>query len=103
MFLDQSGNVLVVGSKINAMTYTDYVTIKYSNSGEMQWWRFYNGLASQQCDDMAYAGTSDKNGNLYITGASMDASGIFNCTTIKYGPSGDTDMDKEALSACRWI
>jgi streptogramin lyase len=90
LFLDQSRNVIVVGYKINAVTYSDYVTIKYSNSGVMQWWRFYNGLAAQQCDDMAYAGTSDKNENLYITGASMDGSGVFNCTTIKYGPSGDT-------------
>ena len=90
LFLDQSGNVVVVGYKVNAVSYTDYVTIKYSNSGVMQWSRFYNGLASQQCGDIAYAGTSDKNGNLYITGASMDASGFFNCTTIKYGPSGDT-------------
>jgi hypothetical protein len=90
MFLDHSGNVIVVGSKINAVSVADYVTIKYSSIGERLWWRYYNGLASQQCDDFAYAGTSDKNGNLYITGASMDASGFFNCTTIKYGPSGDT-------------
>jgi hypothetical protein len=90
MFLDHSLNVVLVGSKTNSMTYDDYITIKYSNSGVMQWWKFYNGLASQQCSDIAYAGTSDKFGNLYVTGASMDASGYYNFTTMKYGPSGDT-------------
>jgi len=90
MFMDYSGNIIVVGSKINSETYNDYITIKYSNSGVMQWWRYYNGLASQQCSDLAYAGTTDKQGNIYVTGASDDASGISNFTTIKYGPSGDT-------------
>ncbi len=88
--LDNSGNILITGETEYAITYYDYTTIKYSNSGNIIWIRHYNGPGPPPlADDISYALTTDKASNVYVTGASQDASSNYNCTTIKYDSSGN--------------
>ena len=66
----------------------DYATVKYDSSGRQTWVARYNGPGN--ADDMAYAMTIDKNGNIYVTGQSMgSANGTnYDYATIKYDKSG---------------
>ncbi len=86
--LDVRGNILIVGESNYVSTNYDYTTIKYSNDGNVIWVRRYNGLAPDSYD-YPEGVTTDNVSNVYVTGASEDASQIFNCTTIKYDSAGN--------------
>ncbi len=90
---DTSGNVYVTGysdsdtavAKVNL----DYLTIKYSASGDTLWTRRYNGPGN--ANDEAYAVAVDDSGNIYVTGYSdLDPSPALNqdYATIKYSFDG---------------
>ncbi len=88
--LDNNGNILITGETQYADTYYDYTTIKYSNNGNIIWLRHYNGPGPPPfADDHPYALTTDNSSNVYVTGASEDASSNYNCTTVKYDSSGN--------------
>jgi hypothetical protein len=92
MVLDEDGNVYVTGMsgfwKSGGGLISDFLTIKYSSSGEELWSRRYSGGVSQ--NDMAAAITVDQSGNVYVTGGSSDIN--FNnyvCVTVKYDHDGN--------------
>ncbi|MEO0226010.1 MAG: SBBP repeat-containing protein, partial [candidate division WOR-3 bacterium] len=64
----------------------DYVTIKYGPAGESLWLKRYNGPADSHDEVRAMA--IDANGNVYVTGGSVGSGSSWDCTTIKYTPSG---------------
>jgi len=64
----------------------DYVTIKYSPSGQQLWVARYDGPASYM--DLAAAIAVDGQGNVYVTGHSYDNDSKFDYATVKYGPNG---------------
>jgi len=83
--VDHSANVYVTGtSGTYGSADSDYVTIKYNNSGEQQWIARYNGGANSNDDATAIA--VDGSGNVYVTGRSDIPSGGF--ATVKYDSSG---------------
>lgn len=90
--VDIQGNVYVTGGSwgipggLNG-TYLDYATIKYSSNGSQQWVNRYNGNDSSW--DESYKLGLDGNGDLIVTGYSMEISGQSDdFTTIKYNSSG---------------
>jgi uncharacterized delta-60 repeat protein len=84
--LDGLGNIVVTGNGMVSGTDQDYVTIKYTPTGDSLWVRGYDGTA--QADDIAYAITADADGNTYVTGASGGVSADKDVVTIKYAPTG---------------
>jgi len=84
--VDGSGNVYVTGYSIAANGYYDYVTIKYNNTGGLQWVARYNGLANS--NDEAQALVVDDSGNVYVTGSSIASNGYYDYVTIKYNSMG---------------
>lgn len=88
--VDTFGSVIVTGGSIGSGTYYDYLTIKYSPTGDTLWTRRYNG--PKNALDKAYAIVLDDTGNVYITGESEGSAGthgIFeDYATIKYNPDG---------------
>jgi len=82
--LDKNDNVIVTGRGAQTSSTGDYVTIKYSNSGNQDWFRKFNGGG----EDIAYAVTTDQLNNVYVTGWNSNSS--VDILTIKYSPSGDT-------------
>ncbi len=87
MAVDDSGNIFVSGTSQSAFTSWDYVTIKYTPTGETLWSRRYNGTGSGE--DIPYATVVDKDGNIVVTGESMGKSTSYDFATVKYSPSGD--------------
>jgi len=88
--VDQSGNVCVTGRTATlGYNINDYVTIKYSSSGDTLWVRPYNG--PENGSDAAYSLEIDDSGNVYVTGHSSGGDKTYlDYATIKYSPSGDT-------------
>jgi Beta-propeller repeat len=106
--VDDSGNVYVTGSVLDAESDYDYVTIKYNSAGDEQWVAPYNGPGNGS--DSAKAIVVDKSGNVYLTGTSHASANDIDYATIKYdsagqeqwvarynGP-GDSDDDAFALT-----
>lgn len=84
--LDAGGNVYVAGYSFNAAGNTDIFTLKYNNAGARQWGARYNGAAKK--DDAGYALAVDALGNVYVAGASANASGNADAVTLKYNSAG---------------
>lgn len=84
--LDNAGNVYVVGSSYGLGLYnTDYVTIKYDNSGNQIWLKRYD---FSNKPEIASDILVDNSGNVFITGASASAINNSDVTTLKYSSSG---------------
>ncbi len=93
MAVDGQGNVYVTGISLLASGYTmDYLTIKYSPSGQLLWARVYN--SPEDITDQAEALAVDGQGNVYVTGESgfstRDGDIInWGIHTVKYSPEGE--------------
>lgn len=87
IYVDNSGNVYVTGFSRNTSSAesADYLTIKYSSSGDSLWVRRYNGSVSGL--DEAKSIVVDNSGNVYVTGRSVGSNG-YDYATIKYSSSG---------------
>ncbi|MCI0449639.1 MAG: SBBP repeat-containing protein [Chlorobi bacterium] len=83
--MDPLGNVYVAGDCQTVSSGSDYCTIKYNNSGVVQWIRFYNSPGN----DNMRALTLDNNGNAIVTGKSF-VTVYTDYATVKYNPQGDT-------------
>ena len=95
LVLDYCGNVIITGKSRNGTGNDDFRTLKYTNSGVLQWSKFYNAPANQ--DDKALAIATDNLCNIYVTGESdIDNSANINYdfATIKYNSSGTQQWAK---------
>src|SRR5205085_3660528 len=86
MKMDASGNIYIVGTSTGNSTNTDYVTIKYNNSGSQQWAARYNGPANAY--DTAKSVAVDNAGNVYVTGTSAGNGTNYDFATLKYSSAG---------------
>jgi uncharacterized delta-60 repeat protein len=86
--LDGTGNVYVTGqSRYGMETYmNDIVTIKYSNSGIVQWQVRFDGPVSRS--DAGFAIKMDGTGNIYVAGSSEGAGTSYDFVVVKYNPQG---------------
>ena len=87
--VDAQGNVYVTGVNENYSS-SDYITIKYSPSGNIFWTQSYNGTAN--LIDEALAIEIDGSGNVIVTGKSKGLisgnSTGYDIVTIKYDQDG---------------
>ena len=84
--VDDSGNVYVTGESDNQDFNSDYVTIKYSPQGEEKWVARYNGTGNGRNAPWILA--VDAEGNVYVTGSSMNRDTDSDYATVKYNPQG---------------
>lgn len=84
--VDTAGNVFVTGGSFGASGSFDYLTIKYSPTGQRLWYRRYDGIFSGI--DYATAITTDATGNVYVTGSSKGVDKNDDIVTIKYDTNG---------------
>jgi uncharacterized delta-60 repeat protein len=83
---DNLGNIYVAGNTHGSSSWSDFLTIKYNSNGDTVWVRKYNG--SGNLDDNIKAMAIDNQGNVYVTGASMDSTYENHYATIKYNSAG---------------
>ncbi len=86
MKIDNLGNVYVTGYSWDDITKEDFVTLKYSRTGNLLWTRRYNGTNE---NDRACAMALDGSGNIYVTGFSVIGT-YTGLVTIKYLSNGDS-------------
>ncbi len=94
---DHLGNVYVTGESPNSGSFTDFVTIKYSSSGNSTWLKRYNGPGngSDRAEDLEL----DDSGNVYVTGHSAGDESSDDYATIKYSPcSAESPLAGDASS-----
>ncbi|NOY59125.1 MAG: T9SS type A sorting domain-containing protein [Calditrichaeota bacterium] len=86
--VDDAGNIYLTGTSENSDDFTDFVTIKYDTAGNEQWVVRFDGPG--HLDDDANAIAVDKDGNVYVAGASMPAGfgGMPDFATVKYNGNG---------------
>lgn len=87
--VDAAGNVYVTGESRNGSSFDteDYVTIKYSPTGDSLWVRRYDGPGGKR-DFPAKIGLDDS-ANVYVTGLSIGSASAMDITTIKYDTNGN--------------
>ncbi len=85
--VDDSSNVYVTGYSVGSGTSYDYATIKYNSSGDSLWVRRYNG--PDNGNDYASGIAVDKDGNICVTGTSMDSVTGEDYATVKYNTLGE--------------
>ena len=89
MAIDRARNIYVTGSIESATAGYDYITLKFTAEGVLEWSARYDGPAHR--DDWALANAVDDAGNVYVTGTSMESRTGYNasdCATVKYNASG---------------
>jgi hypothetical protein len=81
--IDNSGNVYLTGysSELQNFNTSDYLTVKYSNSGSLQWAKRYNGTGNNEDAAVCIVALNDA---VYVTGRSDSLNGNYNFFTIKY-------------------
>lgn len=86
--VDDEGNIYVTGKSENNEDLTDFVTIKYDSAGNKLWVARFDGPG--HLDDDANAIVVDKDGNVYVAGASMPSGfgGMPDFATVKYNANG---------------
>ncbi|MDI6803319.1 MAG: SBBP repeat-containing protein [Bacteroidota bacterium] len=86
--IDNKGYLYVLSKSEGLNTKYDFLTIKYSPTGNICWEKRYNGAANLMDEPVAI--TVDKQGNVYVTGHETFWGSWYLCyTTIKYDSSGD--------------
>jgi uncharacterized delta-60 repeat protein len=87
--VDGLGNIYVTGFSYGIGTSRDYLTIKYSSTGDTLWVRRYSGPLTS--GDEGHALAIDDSGNIYVTGVSGIGTGNGgDYATIKYNTTGDS-------------
>jgi len=84
---NQFDNIYVIGSSFDTLTASNFATLKYNYSGQLEWTAIYNSIDSS--DDQVSALCIDQFGSAHVTGASRRDSGTYNYLTIKYNSTGN--------------
>lgn len=79
--IDEDGNVYITGSIISTSDDWDWLTIKYSTSGEKVWETQYG---SAEYEDYPYDLVLDALGNIYVTGFEEYTATYEDYATVKY-------------------
>lgn len=90
--LDSVGNIYVTGQSQGINTGMDMATIKYSPDGTLQWVTRYDGDAGK--DDDAAALAVIGNGELYVTGTSVESNNQRRFTTIRYSEQVQLEVNR---------
>ncbi len=84
--IDSWGSVYVTGKSEGDGTGFDYVTLKYSATGGLLWFRRYDGPAHD--DDVPVGLAVDRSGNVAVTGQSYGNGTERDYATVRYSSSG---------------
>jgi hypothetical protein len=84
IFVNSSGNVLVVGSSYNSSVNLDFVSVAYNSSGVQQWATRYDHTG---LNDVPVSCTK-LGSSIYVSGAVGTGTGTYDWAEVKYNNSG---------------
>lgn len=87
--VDAGGNVFVTGYETTAGFAFDFITLKYSATGALQWYQTYNGAAG--INDETRGIVLDASGNVYVVGSSdtiYNSAPLSTIVLLKYNNAG---------------
>ncbi len=84
---DIAGSVYVSGRSTSGSTGEDFLTVKYSSSGDSLWSKRYTSAGNLQ-NDVLKGFALDGSGNVHLTGSSMIDTNGTDYITIKYNSNG---------------
>lgn len=84
--VDSAGNVYLVGAASTTSQGLNFVTVKLSPTGQVLWTAEFDGAAHG--DDTARSVDIDAQGDVYVTGSSINARGDTDIVVIRYTSSG---------------
>jgi len=84
--VDSSGNVFVTGEAAGINGGFQYATVAYSGAGVPLWTNRYQGPGN--ADYGARAVALDSNGDVFVTGCSLDTNGYYDYATVAYSGAG---------------
>jgi uncharacterized delta-60 repeat protein len=84
--VDDSGCVYITGTSENSGFNMDLTTVKFDSNGTQLWETTYDGLAND--GDYGESITIDEEGNVYVTGYSINSTYTSDYITIKYSSDG---------------
>ena len=87
LVIDNSGNVIIVGSTSTPATGLDFIILKYTSEGDTVWKRTFNTGINNNEEAVSVA--ADENNNYYVTGYSYFSGQQKKIITIKYNSSGN--------------
>lgn len=92
--VDSNGNVFIAGSSDNASDDTDLALWKYDSNGNLAsgFPKTHNGAAGGN-DDVALGIGADSSGDLFLSGASKDATDEYDLALWKYDSNGNLASD----------
>jgi hypothetical protein len=82
-----NGNIYVTGISYDISTGDDFNTVCYDPDGNVLWSARYDGKGDW--GDIAYAISTDKIGNVFVTGTSHNTEGHYDYITIVYDSTGN--------------
>lgn len=80
--IDSDGNIIITGFYTGTGLTKDIATIKYSNSGVLEWAAIFNG--TDNGNDIGYSVAVNNTGDYYVTGKVFKTNSNDDITTIKY-------------------
>ncbi len=83
--IDASGNIYIAGAIFDNTNNYDYLIACYDPSGTIQWQQTFDGTGHNY--DVPTAITTDNNGNVYVTGASLSATTLTDYVTLQLNAS----------------
>ena len=87
IYVDNTGNVYVVGSVQNTLRSYDIILLKYDSTGNYVWDQIFY-TASDARIDKGTAIAADAAGSIYVTGYTTTTDGYQDLIVLKYNPSG---------------
>ena len=100
--VDETGNVYLTGQcredgTTGSEDLPDYLTVKWSSDGSLQWANRYDGASPGEGYNVASDVAVDGSGNVYVTGASQ-RDGKIGFATLKYNSAGTLQWDQRYTS-----
>lgn len=86
--VDESGNVIITGYSVGAITSEDFTTIMYNSSGTRLWISKYNNPSVSDID-IATSLVLDNDGNICVTGYSIGGNALEDIAVVKYDAFGN--------------
>ena len=98
--VDSDGSAYITGQTTSNNSNTDFLTIKYSSNGLMQWNSIYNGVGNKEDVSIGIDLLPNEN-NLFVTGKSWGTNNNYDFATIKYntGNGNQSQVNIYSLSS----